>query len=221
LKTHRAALCVLVFTLSLFPHASARSRQTAAAPAPQDKPDSGAVAGSTYSNKYFGLTLTIPGGWHVLAASATQEMKEAGKSLVTSDDPAKKAQLEEAVNKTLILLNASQYTDGAAVPFNPGLLCGAEKVPAPLKDADYMKVLKGTFQYAQVPVSLERDVYPETLGGVGFSVIDVKVTLPQGVVLQKYYAHIIKDYALFFILTYQTDEQLQTQADALRSVRFQ
>ncbi|HEY0320739.1 MAG TPA: hypothetical protein VGC66_07300 [Pyrinomonadaceae bacterium] len=39
-------------------------------------------------------------------------------------------------------------------------------------------------------------------------------------VRQKYYAAIKKDYALFFILTYVTEEDEAVLRQALRSVRF-
>ena len=37
---------------------------------------------------------------------------------------------------------------------------------------------------------------------------------------QRYYVHTVKDYVLFFIITYQTSEQLKTLQETLRSVKL-
>ena len=187
------------------------------APVAPGVPDIGSVTGSTYANKYFGLTLTIPAGWQVQDASVKKQISEKGKELVTSDDPTKKAELDRAVDGTLNLLTVSQIPVGAP-GFNAMFLCGAEKIPAGVRtDAEYMSVLKNTLKYSQVPLTVERDVYPEQFGGVAFLAIDVKSNYSGVIVSQKYYAHIMKDYTLFFIIIYQTDEQLKTQTEILRS----
>ena len=187
--------------------------------APQESADLGSVTGSTYSNKYFGLTLTIPARWTVQNSSTKQLMSEKGKQLVTSNDANKQAELSRAVDATLNLLTVTQYPIGEAGRFNSMLICGAERVPAGVKsDADYLSALKNTLRYSQIPITIDRDVYLEQIGGTAFSVIDFKSTYPVGIVSQKYYAHLIKGYALFFILTSQTDEQLKTQTEILKSV---
>ena len=98
-------------------------------------------------------------------------------------------------------------------------ICGAERVPTGVTtDADYLLSLKNTLKYSQIPITMERDVYAEQIGGTAFSVIDFKSKYPAGIVIQKYYGHLMKGYALFFILIYQTDEQLKTQTEILKSV---
>ena len=85
-------------------------------------------------------------------------------------------------------------------------------------DADYMLALRNTLKYSQVPITIEKDVYPEQIGGAAFSVIDFNTNFSGVIVSQKYYAHFVKDYVLFFIITYKTPEQLKTNAEILRSV---
>ena len=203
--------------------ANAQSQGAAAkASAPPDMPDDGTVTGSTYANKYFGLTLTIPAGWQVQDSSFKKRINEKGKELVTSDDPTTKGELNRAADNTLNLLIVTQYPPGEARPFNSIFICGAEKIPAGVRtDADYMSALKNTLKYAQVPITIERDVYSEQIGGVAFSVIDFKSNYSGAIVSQKYYAHVMKNYTLFFIIIYQTDEQLKTHTEILRSVVLQ
>jgi hypothetical protein len=156
-------------------------------------------------------------------AGAGFQLQEAdqrkGKELVTSDDPTTKGELNRAMDNTVNLLIVTQYSLGDARPFNSMLICGAEKVPVGVRtDADYMAALKNTLKYSQVPITVERDVYSEQLGGLVFSIIDFKSNYSGTIVSQKYYAHIMKSYTLFFIVIYQTDEQLKTHNEILRSV---
>jgi hypothetical protein len=187
--------------------------------APAEVAASGTLTGSTYENRYFGLTLTVPAGWQVQDSSFKQQARERGKELVTSDDPAKRAEIIRAADNTLSLLMISEYPVGGSVPFNPMIVCGAEKVPSSMvKDTDYISALKQTLQFSRVTMSVVKDVYSQTLGGVEFSVIDLALDIQGATVNQSYYAHIMKGYALFFIVVYQTNEQLNAESEILRSV---
>ncbi len=205
-------------SLKVGPRASA----AADAPAQMDVPDVGTWTGPTYKNQYFGLTLTIPQGWQVQDASVKQRINEKGKELVTSDDPVKKDQINQAVENTLNLVTVSQYPLGSAATSNPVFVCGAEKVPRTMvKDADYTAGLKQSLQYLQVPIHVAKDIYTQTVGGVEFSVIDLALDFNGTTVNQRYYAHIKKGYALFFIVSYQTEEQFRMQTEMLKTVVLQ
>ena len=131
---------------------------------PAETPDAGSVTGTTYANKYFGLTLTIPTGWQVQDSTVKKQISEKGKEIVTSDDPAKKGELDRAADSTLNLLTVSQFPVGEPGRFNSMFLCGAEKIPAGVKtDVDYMSALKNTLKYSQVPITVERDGYAEQI----------------------------------------------------------
>jgi len=183
-----------------------------------DIPDFGSVTGSNYANKYFGLTLRIPSGWSVQDSDIKKQMNEKGKELVTSNDPAKKVELVRAIDNTLNLLTISERPLGSP-GFNPMFICGAEKPPAGAKTiADYMVSLKNTLKYAQLTITIEKDVYSEQFGGVAFAGIDFDTNYSGTIVSQKCYARIVKDYVLFFIVVYQTDEQLKNETEILKSV---
>jgi len=101
-------------------------------------------------------------------------------------------------------------------------ISGAERFPAGKTDADYILALKNVLnKYSHMLMSIEKDVYAEPIGGIAFSAIDFKTNFSGVIVSQKYYAHIIKDYILFFIITYQTEEQLKKHAEILKSVALQ
>jgi hypothetical protein len=207
-----------VIALVLLSQLANAQAQSVSAPRAAETPDLGSVSGSTYTNKYFGLTLTLPAGWSVQDSIVKKQLSEKGKELVTSDDAATKSELNQAVDNTLNLLTAFEHPPGTSEQ-NAMVICGAEKPAVGVKtDADYMLALKNTLKYAQVPITIEKEVYTEQIGGAAFSVIDFKTTYPGVVLNQKYYAHIVKDHVLFFIITYQTPEQLKTLQESLKSV---
>jgi hypothetical protein len=184
-----------------------------------ETPDPGSVTGSNYTNKYFGLSLTFPTGWLVQDSGYKKIINDKGKELVASTDPTKQSELDQAVDNVLNLLKTTQYPPGTPGVFNTTFLCGAEKVSSAFKtDADYMLALKNTMQYSQVPHTMLRDVHTEQIGGDPFAVVEFQSEHSGVLVNSKYCAHIVKGYALFFILVYQTDEQLKVGSDVLESV---
>jgi hypothetical protein len=179
--------------------------------------------GSAYTNEFFGLTLTLPEGWKVQGEAADKLTGDKVRKLIDTKDPAAQARLERSVADTLNLLTAYQYPLGAAVHFNPAFFCAAEKIP-PGADgataADYMDVLKQTLRHSRAPVTIDRDVYTENVGGETFAVIDITTRFPNAVGHQRYYTHIKRGYALSLVLTYLTEEQLRTLTGVIESVRF-
>jgi hypothetical protein len=81
-------------------------------------------------------------------------------------------------------------------------------------------VLKQTFRHSRAPITVDRDVYTEQVGGLTFSVVDITTRFPDAVGHQRYYTHIRRGYALSLVLTYLTDEQLRTLEGVVKSVRF-
>lgn len=221
MKTARALLFTMLVLLST--HAHARAQTTPTPTRADAAPERGSLDGSVYANDFFGLTLTLPAGWKVQGEAFREKNREAGRKLFDAGDRAAQARLEEAAGNTLNLLTAYQYPVGSAVHFNPAFLCAAEKIPASAAGAtgaDYMEVLKQTLRYSRAPVTVERDVYAEQVGGETFAVIDITTRFPDAVGRQRYYAHIRRGHALSLVLTYLTDEQLRALEAVVKSVRF-
>jgi hypothetical protein len=227
MQTARALLVVLLVNapVLLSTHASARAQTSATPPTPHaaNAPDRGSLDGNAYTNDFFGLTLTLPAGWKAQGEAVRERNREAGRKNFDTGDPAARARLEKSVGNTLNLLTAYQYPVGSAVHFNPAFLCAAERIPAAASgatDADYMAVLKQTFRYSRAPITVDRDVYTEQVGGETFAVVDITTRFPDAVGHQRYYAHIRRGYALSLVLTYLTDEQLRTLEGVVESARF-
>ncbi|HKG13254.1 MAG TPA: hypothetical protein VKB12_07940 [Pyrinomonadaceae bacterium] len=217
MKTARAFLFSTFVLLSLSLSARAQSGAMPAAP------DYGSVEGSTYTNQFFGLTLTFPEGWQPHGEAAKKEIRAAGQGLIGPKDPAKVAEVERNARRVFNLLTVTQYPLGASGPVNPTYLCFAERLPAAaadLADTDYVAALKKSLQATQARVTIDRDVYTESVGGKTFSVIDLTSEF-RGVTMHgRYYAHVMKGYALVLAISYPTPEPLPAQAGAVKSVRF-
>ncbi|HJQ31608.1 MAG TPA: hypothetical protein VJ866_05500 [Pyrinomonadaceae bacterium] len=209
MKTTSSLLAFTFVLLSL--SLAARAQQPAAAP------DYGTLDGSVYTNRFFGLTLNIPEGWLPQGEHAKQEIREKGRELIGPDDP----EVERNARRVFNLLTVFRYPPGTSGPVNPTLLCSAERLPAAgVTDAVYMAGLKRLIQSTRARVTVDRDVYAETLGGQTFSVIVVTSEFRGAVTHHKFYARIMKGYALTISLSYATPEPLPEQTAALKSVRF-
>jgi hypothetical protein len=191
--------------------------------APLGQPDMGTVTGQTYSNRYFGLALTIPQGLLVQDTRAKELINATGKQLLTSEDKNKQAELDAASAHTFNLLTLTKFPLETAVEFNPGFIIAAEKLPVTateISSSTYLSEMKKVFQYSHVPVNMESDVRMETVGGLRMGALDISIQYPNGMVKQRYYAYVKKGYALGFILSYQTPEQLQSFVSMLQTLKL-
>ena len=181
--------------------------------------DYGKVNGSAYVNNYFGLRLTIPYGWRVQDQEVKDMLSKKGREIIRSDNPQMDAQLEASTSNTVNLLTVFKHVVGSSSgEFNASLICGAEWLTNPSMSArQYMASAKRVLEMSE---GSRYDIKPfvtESVGGEEFVVMEV--AMPSSI-KQKYYAAIRKDYALFFILTYATDDDEAVLRQALRSVRF-
>ncbi|MBD0372176.1 MAG: hypothetical protein ICV60_15145 [Pyrinomonadaceae bacterium] len=179
--------------------------------------DYGKVAGSSYANNFFGFRLVIPFGWRVQGQEVKDMLSEKGRETIKTDNAQTNAQIDTSVNNTVNLLTIFKYEFGAATDFNASLICGAEWLPTSMSANQYLvnarKVLEMSSQQGQYSI---KPFTTETVGGEGFAVMEVVTSS----INQKYYVSIKKGYALFFILTFASDEDEAVLRQAIRSVRF-
>jgi hypothetical protein len=178
--------------------------------------DYGNVSGSSYTNSFFGFRLTIPYGWRVQGQEVKDMLSEKGRDSIQTDARTK-AQLDASTSNTVNMLTVFKYPVGSSPEFNASLICGAEWLQNPsISASQYMASAKRVLEMSDGQYSFKPFI-TETIGGEPFAVMEVQTASS---VKQKYYAAIKKDYALFFILTYMTDEDEAVLRQALRSVRF-
>ncbi|HEX8131653.1 MAG TPA: hypothetical protein VF527_21330 [Pyrinomonadaceae bacterium] len=186
------------------------------------EPDAGQVVGSTYTNAFFGLQLTIPEGWRVADEAATRQIDQQGADLIAGDSEEKRAQLKAAASKTSNLLTMGKVISVGGATESAVLIFGAEAVPVWLikTPQEYIGQARRLLQTSAMPVKVEEGTRSETIGGVEFSVLDVSSEQPGGIVRQHYYATLRKGYALFIISTFASNQGTEAIGEVLKSVKF-
>jgi hypothetical protein len=185
--------------------------------------DLGSITDSVYENRYFGFSLRLPEGWFVQNRAGLERIQETGKDLLSGDDKSLKSLFEAGEKSSFNLLGIHQHPPGAPVDFNPTLLCVAEKTeqfPGIAKGADYLFHAKRTLQIGAVDAKFPKDVYSMEIGGKSFDTLDIELRFGPATVKEKMLATLIKDYALAFIIVYDTNDHYNTLLDILNTVRF-
>lgn len=176
-------------------------------------PGSSVVSEGTYTNEYFGLTLSIPDGWFVASKDSEQFIRDVGEDLATGDDTALKAAVESSKKTTFQLLTLSEFEMGATVEFNPSLILMAERVshvPGIKSGKDYLFHSSKVLLRTQLPYELTKDAYPTRLGDREWYRADFVINQPQMPIDQSYFAAKQEDFVLVVILSAATKEQMVT-----------
>ena len=189
-----------------------------------DEIDIGVVEDSVYRNDYFGLSISLPMTWYVLDKNAQRTMINHATEKVVSDEKHLASTLEAIDRQTVNLFAVFRYPGGSPRPFNPGMICTAEKVdeiPGIERGSDYLNHGKSFLLSNQVDVAFPSVVYPKTLGGLEFDVMPVNVSDAGKTTKRRFYATITKGYALVFMVVYSTDQEESMLEYALDTVEFQ
>ncbi len=196
------------------------------------KLDLGKNEGDTYKNDYFGLSVKLPKDWKVSSDEEKKQVLDMGKQVVAGDDKTKQAQVELAEKKSVYLLMLSKVvkTDialGSDYKFDSGnFMVMAEKLSflqGINKGSDYLDYVKKGLQdmKTQMPYKLDKPIYSEKIGGKEFAVLDAVLDNEGFKLTQKYYAYVMKGYALVFISTSTSEENSKIIQDMLDSVKFE
>jgi len=184
--------------------------------------DRGSFSGSVYRNDYFGMTITIPSDWSIQDSKSMQAVMDLGKKVIDKDDKNLKAVMEASKFQTVNLFAVFQHPLGSPVPFNPNLICMAERVrhmPGIKRGKDYhfhTRKLLGS----SLNVKFPKEIYTETFGGVEFDVLYSETNFGTILAKQKQYAAIIKGYALIIVTTFADDDQDAALNKILKTLDF-
>ena len=188
-----------------------------------DEIDFGAVKNSIYQNEYFGLAVGLPRDWSVLDQEARQRLMESGGKMVSGDDKNLKAALKASEITTVNLFAAFKHPVGSPVSSNPSIMCVAERVreiPGIKKGADYLFHSKRVLESGQLQVTFPKEISTESIGGQEFDVMYMEMPYAGRTIQQKYYAAIMKGYALAFIVSFTTDEEEAALQNILKTAAF-
>jgi len=186
--------------------------------------DAGTVRGSTYTNNYFGMQVRIPDGWQAQDNEATKALIERGRDLAAGDDKTLDAAIRASEQRSLTLLTVFKYAQGSPVDFNPSFMCVVERtqdLPGIKKGSDYLFHVRKGLSASKIAPVFEKEIYDTSLNGVDFGVLETKLVIGKSEIRQKYYTTILKGYAVSFIISYNTNEELRVENDALQSMKLQ
>ena len=210
----RSVLVFLIATMAFSPGCGRKA---------VDEIDFGTVNNSVYQNEYFGLTVDLPPEWSIQDQEARQRMTELGGKMVAGDDKNLKAAVKASEMTTVNLFAAFKHPVGTPVPYNPNIMCLAERVrhvPGIKKGEDYLFHSKKLLESSQMQVSFPKEMTTEAIGGIQFGVMHTAMSMAGMTIRQKYYAAIIKGYALVFIVSFTTEEEESALEDVLKTIAF-
>jgi hypothetical protein len=200
------------------PHELRRRKQVSTA-----KLDFGTLSSSTYSNKYFGLTVMLPEGWAVQDHQAQQKMMKLGGEMIAGGDKNLQALVKASEPQTVNLFAAFAHPVGAPVAFNPSIVCVAERLdqlPGIKRGSDYLFHMRRALEAGQVKVAFPKDVWSERLGGREFDVMFIEMTVGATTIRQRYYVLVHKGYALGFVASASTSDEETQLKRVMESVTF-
>ena len=188
-----------------------------------DEIDLGTFEKSVYRNQYFGFNVTLPADWAVQDKETRERLAEMGKEVLAGDDKRMQRVLKASEQQSVNLLAVFKHPVGTPVTFNPNLICTAERLRgfAGIKSGrDYLYHARKLLASSQMQIEFAQDTDTEKLGGVEFDVLQGTITVGDVTVKQKYYATVIKDYALVFITSFNAADQQSALQNILTTVSF-
>ena len=186
-------------------------------------PDAGTIENSVYRNEYFAFTMNIPDGWHVQDDKAKEMITDIGQDVLVGEDKNLRAMADRAQKTTVNLLAVFEHPLGSPVPFNPSLMGLGEKVahlPGIKTGKDYLFHARRVVERGQIEYVFPRETYFQVFDGVGFDVLDAEMSVLDMTVKQRFYSTIIGDYALFFVVSFSTEEESKSLEQVLQTINF-
>jgi hypothetical protein len=188
-----------------------------------DKIGYGTLENGIYRNEYFGMRVTMPKDWFALDDESRKALMQKGKKMIAGQDKNLEAALDASELNNVNLLVVYKYPPGTPVPYNPSLACVAEKVghlPGIKTGSDYLYHVKKLMERSQLKYDFAENIYSEKIGGVSFDVQDTEVNVGAFRIQQKYYAAIMKGYALGIVLSSTTKEEQEALKQILTAIDF-
>ncbi len=199
-------------------------------PKPAARADvSGKFEGQTYVNKTLGFILTLPPGWQTQDTDVQQQLidvaRERMQERAQKSDPAVQRAVRASFSRTTMLLVAVKPSEDK---ISPNIMAVAENIAIALSvrtPRQYLEQVRRTNTIGESLSAFEDEIKTEQIGGLEFAFLGVHPRNPQlaasSTVQQRFYVMMRKNYAVLFVLTYGTPEQLESCLDVLKSLKVQ
>lgn len=188
-----------------------------------DQMDFGVVENSVYRNDYLGFRMQLPAKWSVQDQEAQRRMAATGGKMVAGDDNNLKALIKASELQTVQMLAAFKHPMGAPVRFNPSISCVAERIahmPGIERGRDYHFHTRRVLEASQLKISFPREVSTARFGGKDFDVMHAEIAIHGMAVRQKYYASIMKGYALVCVTSFTAQDDESVLDGVLGTITF-
>ncbi|OQA31392.1 MAG: hypothetical protein BWY57_02373 [Betaproteobacteria bacterium ADurb.Bin341] len=185
--------------------------------------DFGTIKDSIYQNDYFGMSVKLPPEWSVQDRASLQRISESGGKMIAGDDKNLKLALKASEMRSVNLFGVFRHPLGKPVQFNPNIGCVAEKVshlPGITKGADYLYHSRKMLEASQIKFTFPNEMSSEKIGGESFDVMHTEILLAGQKIHQKYYASVMKGYAVAFVLSYLTSDDEAALQSILNTTTF-
>jgi hypothetical protein len=183
----------------------------------------GTLEYGVYTNEYFGMRVEVPDGWHALDDESRKELMQKGKKMIAGGDKNLEAAIDASELDSVNLFTVYEHPPGTPVSYNPSLACVAEKVghlPGIKRGSDYLFHMNQVLERSRMNIEITDDIYSEDIGGVSFDVQEMELNVSGFRIRQKYYAAIIKDYALGIVMSSTTDEEQEALEEILATMEL-
>lgn len=182
-------------------------------------PDDDVISNNIYENKYFSFSLPLPDGWIVADSQAIEVMWQT--EMFAKNNPTPEATVAKAKQTTYHLLFISQKP--IEIPHSdPSILIEAEKVSQNpnIKDGKDIILQLAIALIQQSPDSSLEKVYEYDLDGKPFYRADLVHNTPARPLRLSFISMVSKEYALLFVLTAQTEEEINNLEGMIKSGNF-
>jgi hypothetical protein len=164
--------------------------------------DRGVLEGRTYTNNFFGLSVSLPRDWIIADAQRRDSIVEETKNKISSDDKSKKEMADASIARSVNLLSLTKLPPGQS--HNASLMLIAERIPSPSirNGADVIHSMEETAKNTNFILEFQGPIQTEQIGTAEFAVATMKNSSPYGDVTQKVYMTVKNGYALQLFFTY-------------------
>ncbi|TXD82542.1 hypothetical protein ESY86_13885 [Subsaximicrobium wynnwilliamsii] len=183
--------------------------------------DYGSISNGVYTNAYFDMRFAFDDSWNVQTPEEMNDIANLGTELITNEGT-KQAVKANEIN-TANLFAAYRYEMEAAVAYNYSIIIVAENTnmyPKVKRGRDYLDEAKKMMQQTVVNYTFEDDYSSKNIGGKDFDVMTVSGNYMDASFSQKYMTTIYRGFSVSIIISYDSNEQLQTLENLIDQIAF-
>ncbi len=184
----------------------------------------GTLAGHTYTNDYFGLTISIPDDWYIQSREEAEELSRIGTAAATAKGANQnlKAAMEASQTRTFTLVSAFRHPPGTPGLFNSSVIILAERVkhlPGIRSGAEYCAQMKQGLEMTAMKYEFDAVESGLKIGSLDAHCLPARMNVGVIEVRQRYYATRYKDYVLALIVSYSNDAEREEAEKILADIK--